>query len=77
LIGEEIPLFAAIISIVDAYDAMTSERPYRKALSREEALQELIDLSGRQFNPRLIDTFISLIKNNDPSLSKQVPHIIW
>jgi HD-GYP domain-containing protein (c-di-GMP phosphodiesterase class II) len=77
LIGEGIPLFAAIISIADAYDAMTSERPYRTALSREEALQELIVLSGRQFNPHLIDTFISLMENNYSSLSTQVTHIIW
>jgi HD-GYP domain-containing protein (c-di-GMP phosphodiesterase class II) len=77
LIGEGIPLFAAIISIADAYDAMTSERPYRKALSREDALRELSDSSGRQFNPRLIDTFMSLMENNYPSLSQQVTQIIW
>jgi HD-GYP domain-containing protein (c-di-GMP phosphodiesterase class II) len=77
LIGEGIPLFAAIISIADAYDAMTSERPYRKALSREEALQELLELSGRQFNPHIVDPFISLMKNNYPSLSKQATHITW
>jgi HD-GYP domain-containing protein (c-di-GMP phosphodiesterase class II) len=77
LIGEGIPLFAAIISIADAYDAMTSERPYRKARSREEALQELIDSSGRPFNPHLIDTFISLVEHNYSSLSQQVTHITW
>ena len=64
LAGDQIPPFAAIISIADAYDAMTSERPYRKALSRDEALRELSNSSGRQFNPQLIDTFMSLAEKN-------------
>jgi len=75
LAGEEIPLFAAIISIADAYDAMTSERPYRKALSRDEALREVRNSSGTQFNPQLIDLFMSFMENSNHSVFHQVKHI--
>jgi putative nucleotidyltransferase with HDIG domain len=56
--GDNIPLFASIICIVDAFDAMTSDRPYRYALSEAEAVRELIDLSGKQFNPYLVEIFM-------------------
>jgi putative nucleotidyltransferase with HDIG domain len=59
--GEKIPLFAAIISIADAFDTMTSTRPYRNALSQEEALRELAHLSGKQFHPHLVEVFIRVI----------------
>jgi putative nucleotidyltransferase with HDIG domain len=75
LAGEEIPPFAAIISIADAYDAMTSERPYRKALSRDEALREVRKSSGTQFNPQLIDVFMSFMENSNHSVLHQVKHI--
>jgi putative nucleotidyltransferase with HDIG domain len=58
LVGDDIPLFAAIISIGDAFDAMTSDRPYRKALSKEEALLEISRMSGIQFRPDLVDIFL-------------------
>jgi len=59
--GDDIPLHAAIISVADAFDAMTSDRPYKNALSREEALQELTRYAGRQFNPRLVDVLHQVI----------------
>jgi putative nucleotidyltransferase with HDIG domain len=59
--GDEIPLFAAIISIVDAYDAMTSSRPYRFALSRDVALDEIRRCSGEQFHPRMVGHFIEVL----------------
>lgn len=58
LAGDEIPLIARIITIADAYEAMTSNRPYRDALSHEEAICELIKNSGTQFDPRIIDLFV-------------------
>lgn len=61
--GEEIPLECRIIAIVDAYDAMTSDRPYRQAMPRKAALEELQRCSGTQFDPELVKLFIELIKN--------------
>jgi len=58
-----IPLDARILRVVDAFAAMTSARPYRDALSQEEALEELKDGAGKQFDPALVETFITLIKN--------------
>ncbi|MFA5809339.1 MAG: diguanylate cyclase [Thermoleophilia bacterium] len=62
LSNEKIPLGARILAVADAFQAMTSERPYRKALSIEQALLELQMGAGSQFDPRVIDAFISLLK---------------
>ena len=62
LVGEEIPLGARIIAISDAYDSMTSNRPYRRPLSNEEAKNELIKYSGKQFDPNLISIFLDVLK---------------
>lgn len=56
--GIDIPMGSRIISVADAYDAMTSDRPYRKAMSREEALEELNRCSGKQFDPQIVNAFI-------------------
>lgn len=64
LSGERIPLFAAIISIADAFDTMTSTRPYRSSLSEAEALRELVNLSGKQFNPHLVEVFIQVMNEH-------------
>ncbi|MDD3113624.1 MAG: HD domain-containing phosphohydrolase [Candidatus Izemoplasmatales bacterium] len=56
--GKDIPYRARIIAIADAYDAMTSDRPYRKALSKEEALAEIIRCSGTQFDPSIARKFV-------------------
>jgi diguanylate cyclase (GGDEF)-like protein len=57
----EIPVECRILAIVDAYDAMTNDRPYRKAKSDSEALQEIERYSGRQFDPELVKVFMSII----------------
>lgn len=57
--GKDIPLRARIISIVDSYDAMTSDRPYRKAMTHKEAVNEIIKCAGTQFDPELVDIFIN------------------
>lgn len=59
--GEEIPLVCRILAIADAYDAMTSDRPYRRTLSSEEALVELKSCAGIQFDPNLVTAFVELI----------------
>ena len=58
LVGESIPLEARIISIADAFDAMTSSRPYRRAMSREDALAELEKAKGKQFDPKILEIFL-------------------
>jgi HD-GYP domain-containing protein (c-di-GMP phosphodiesterase class II) len=58
LAGSEIPLPARIIAVADAFDAMTSDRPYRKRLSLEEARQELERNAGRQFDPEVVGAFL-------------------
>ncbi len=57
--GTEIPLFARVIALADTYDAMTSTRPYRKALPHEVAIQEIKRCSGVQFDPELAEIFIA------------------
>jgi len=59
--GEDIPLASRIIAVVDAYDAMTNDRPYRKAISHEEAVAELLHESGRQFDPRVVEAFLAVL----------------
>src|SRR5207249_9956311 len=58
--GEEIPLGARIFAVVDTLDAMTSDRPYRRALSYETARQEIIRNSGIQFDPSVVEVFLSI-----------------
>ncbi len=75
--GDEIPLYAAIISIADTYDAMTSTRPYRKALSKEEACKELEKGAGIQFHPDLVKAFIRAVKNRgQPSFHPYLERVI-
>ena len=56
--GEEIPLVARIISVADTFDAMTSNRPYRKGLSYEIAFQEIVQHRGTQFDENVVDAFV-------------------
>lgn len=65
---ETIPLFARIISIADTYDAMTSERPYRRPFTNTEALEEIKAKSGLQFDPEIVAAFLSVMVENSPSL---------
>lgn len=58
--GEEIPLGSQIICIADAYDAMTSDRPYRRAMPHEKAINEITVNKGTQFSPQMVDAFLKL-----------------
>lgn len=60
LAGEDIPLPSRIIAIADTYDAMTEDRVYRKALSEEEAVREIIANSGKQFDPQIVTLFLEV-----------------
>ena len=61
LAGEAIPLEARIIAACDAYHAMTSDRPYRAALSQEVAIAELRDCAGRQFDPAVVEALVAVL----------------
>lgn len=61
LAGDRIPLFSRILLLSDTFDAMTSSRPYRKGLSKEQAFEELEKYSGIQFDPELANLFINSI----------------
>jgi PAS domain S-box-containing protein len=58
--GEQIPLAARIFAVVDVYDALTSDRPYRKAWTKKKAIQYILDEKGKSFDPRVVDVFMSL-----------------
>lgn len=60
--GNKIPLIAQIISAADTYDAMTTDRPYRKALSKEKALEAIKENRGKQFSPLIVDVFVRAYK---------------
>ena len=59
--GDAVPIEAYILAIADSYDAMTSDRPYRKALSKEEALSEIKNNAGTQYHPHLAEIFVNIM----------------
>ena len=62
LAGAEIPLGARIIAVCDAYDAMVSDRPYRSAMSRQGAVEELRRTAGSQFDPQVVETVLAALR---------------
>ena len=67
--GEEIPLAARMFTLIDQYDALTNDRPYRKAWRKRKVLNYLREQSGKEFDPILVDVFINMIQENKPSKS--------
>jgi HD-GYP domain-containing protein (c-di-GMP phosphodiesterase class II) len=61
--GEKIPLGARIMAVADSFDAMTSDRPYRKAMDVKEALAEITKNSGTQFDPKIVEVFVEIIND--------------
>ena len=59
--GEQIPLEARLFAVVDVWDAVTSDRPYRKAWSKEQAAQHIRDQSGKHFDPKVVNDFLNMI----------------
>jgi diguanylate cyclase (GGDEF)-like protein/PAS domain S-box-containing protein len=70
--GEEIPIECRLLAIVDAYEALTSVRPYRKAFSPEEAVAELRSRSGSQFDPELLTKFIQMLEIHPVDQESQI-----
>ncbi len=64
--GDEIPLHAQILALADAFDAMTTDRPYREALSSGEAIDEILVFRGTQFSPELADAFAKMVREMPP-----------
>ncbi len=74
LAGENIPLVARIITVVDSYDAMTSNRPYRQPLSTTEASAELLRCTGSQFDPQIVTVFLQVL---DEQEQQALPHLTY
>jgi HD-GYP domain-containing protein (c-di-GMP phosphodiesterase class II) len=62
-VGDDIPIESRVILVVDAFHAMTSDRTYRKALSKEEAFKRLRENAGMQFDPRVVEAFVRRVRN--------------
>ena len=69
--GKAIPLEARIFTIVDAYDAMTSDRPYRQAMSSEEAMAELRTNAGTKFDPEIVEAFTRVVERLHPARDEE------
>jgi putative nucleotidyltransferase with HDIG domain len=63
--GEEIPILARVLSVADAYEAMTADRPYRESLSSEGALAELTRCAGTHFDPRVVEALIEVVNESE------------
>ena len=63
--GEQIPLLAKIVAVADTYDAMTTDRPYRKAIEKETAIEELKRCSGTQLDQRVVEAFIQAYQKGE------------
>jgi HD-GYP domain-containing protein (c-di-GMP phosphodiesterase class II) len=67
--GEDIPLAARIFAVADSYDAMTSDRPYRDAMPSDQALEEISDGAGTQFDPVIVEVFLNLVDEEERALA--------
>ncbi len=67
--GEDIPISCRVLAVADSFDAMTNDRAYRKALSRETAVQEIAGGSGTQFDPYIVDIFLEVLEQEDRETS--------
>jgi len=65
--GEQIPLFARIFAVADVWDALRSDRPYRKGWSTQKVMDHIQALSGSHFDPHVVDSFLKLIQSEQPS----------
>ncbi|NTW91654.1 MAG: HD-GYP domain-containing protein [Erysipelotrichaceae bacterium] len=68
--GSDIPIYARIISVADSFDAMTSDRAYRKAMNINQAKQEIIKNSNVQFDPNVVKIFLEIIGIDNPQTNK-------
>lgn len=71
LAKEEIPLTARVLAVADAYDTLRGARPYRPAVSREDARKFLMNEAGKQFDPKIVDTFLRSLQNFESKINNQ------
>lgn len=70
LSGQDIPLSARVVAVVDVYDALISERPYKKSFTVKESLEEITDNSGKMFDPTIVAAFLTLFNENHSAIIK-------
>jgi HD-GYP domain-containing protein (c-di-GMP phosphodiesterase class II) len=73
--GDQIPLMSRILAVADTYDAMTSDRPYRSAMSKADAIEELQRCVGTNFDPVVVETFLKVLdeRASDAALAETQP----
>ena len=69
--GEDIPIGARILSVVDCFDALTSDRPYRRAMSEQQAMDIILERRGTMYDPRVVDMFVRVCRDIAPQLAAQ------
>jgi HD-GYP domain-containing protein (c-di-GMP phosphodiesterase class II) len=70
--GEQIPMQARIVAIADTFDAMTTNRPYQKAMELNYVVEKIKSFGGTRFDPRVVDAFVNAVKRGDISIEEQV-----
>ena len=76
LVGEEIPIFARIVAVADAFDAMTSIRAYRGAIGKADAIRELKENRSRQFDPQALDAFLQTLEREPENHAYEPPRAV-
>jgi HD-GYP domain-containing protein (c-di-GMP phosphodiesterase class II) len=76
LVGDEIPVESAIVSCCDAFNAMTTDRSYRAAMSLDEAIEELQANSGTQFSPAVVDALMRVLKSDPLAMGARGPRVV-
>lgn len=72
LIGEEIPMQARIVAVADTFDAMTTNRPYQKAMELSYVVEKIVSFANTRFDPRVIQAFVKAVKSGDIQIEEQV-----
>jgi HD-GYP domain-containing protein (c-di-GMP phosphodiesterase class II) len=70
--GEQIPMQARIVAIADTFDAMTTNRPYQKAMELNYVVEKIKSFAGTRFDPRVVDAFVQAVKRGDIQIDEQV-----
>ena len=70
--GDEIPLMGKIVAVADTFDAMTTNRPYQKAMELNYVVEKIKSFAGTRFDPRVVDAFAQAVKRGDIQIEEQV-----